>query len=948
MPAVRPAASNARWTLADTAFGFDDATDGSSKQLAAVLEPYLDACRSFLPEQAAEDDAFFEGLQRVTEHLLGSTDGMASCLVCLEAIRPTDPTWQCCSGTARPENISTGMVSGCFVQLHLPCIQSWARQQLMACQAKANGGSNAAGAQRPAAWGCPKCRREFTDIPSAYACYCGAVINPPFDPWSAPHSCGEQCARISGPCGHRCSMLCHPGPCPPCPRIIDAACYCGKVTATKRCGRNEYSCGGTCGRARACGHSCAATCHKVGHGSRYSWSGVILFSLMGGNIMTRMLHAIYLPSLPCILSQGECPPCIVLAPIPCRCGAEGHSLPCYQRGVFQCAKACGKQLSCGQHTCSLVCHSGDCPVCPFAATKTCPCGKVAAPSAVCGGAVPPCGQTCGKVLDCGVHRCEDRCHVGPCTQTCRALVEKTCHCGKTTRTVQCQEMFKCERRCAGMRPCGRHPCKRRCCDGACPPCEEVCNRRLKCGNHRCPAPCHQGPCAPCPLTAKIQCACGKTAYHVPCGREGTAPPPRCQHPCMVPSVCRHAGRQPPHRCHYGPCPGRQGAPACSLSCGSQLACGHLCSSPLCHDEPPVAVAEYAPPPPPILPGTELTKRQQAQQQAAPAAVQTALAVSARLDDAGPSSFLVACPPCAAVVECRCLGGHVVMPQACSAATPFACDNPCGQELACGHHACTMPCHDLKTQACSPCTLPCQVPRECGHACPRACHPDACAACDVTVTKPCHCGKTSVDFPCHQLAGVSPAELRCGKTCLRLLPRCPHFCQEACHEGACPGAVRCEAEVTVRCTCKRLKKKLPCCEVAAMLQRTGGGDGQYDESTSLRLLPCDEECAKLAGAVSTAGKVPAAAAKINEEKPLSSGRVPASGTVPAAPKLSAKEKMEQERQRKEQERRARLRVQRIKQCLVMMVLLVIMCVGAWTVSWLLKTLDQRAHEAWGEL
>jgi len=27
-------------------------------------------------------------------------------------------------------------------------------------------------------------------------------------------------------CGHKCLLLCHPGPCPPCPRIVDASCYC--------------------------------------------------------------------------------------------------------------------------------------------------------------------------------------------------------------------------------------------------------------------------------------------------------------------------------------------------------------------------------------------------------------------------------------------------------------------------------------------------------------------------------------------------------------------------------------------------------------------------------------------------------------------------------------------------------------------------------------------------
>ena len=32
---------------------------------------------------------------------------------------------------------------------------------------------------------------------------------------------------------------------------------------------------------------------------------------------------------------------------------------------------------------------------------------------------------------------------------------------------------RCDRRCTAMRSCGRHPCKRRCCDGRCPPCDQV-------------------------------------------------------------------------------------------------------------------------------------------------------------------------------------------------------------------------------------------------------------------------------------------------------------------------------------------------------------------------------------------------------------------------------------------------------------------------------------------
>lgn len=57
-------------------------------------------------------------------------------------------------------------------------------------------------------------------------------------------------------------------------------------------------------------------------------------------------------------------------------------------------------------------------------------------------------------------------------------------------------MCRCQTRCTRMRDCQRHPCKRRCCAGDCPPCDQPCNRRLKCGNHRCPAPCHPGKSPP--------------------------------------------------------------------------------------------------------------------------------------------------------------------------------------------------------------------------------------------------------------------------------------------------------------------------------------------------------------------------------------------------------------------------------------------------------------------
>ena len=47
------------------------------------------------------------------------------------------------------------------------------------------------------------------------------------DRWLAPHSCGAHCDKLLGCASrtcdaeaHTCLLLCHPGPCPPCPRQV--------------------------------------------------------------------------------------------------------------------------------------------------------------------------------------------------------------------------------------------------------------------------------------------------------------------------------------------------------------------------------------------------------------------------------------------------------------------------------------------------------------------------------------------------------------------------------------------------------------------------------------------------------------------------------------------------------------------------------------------------------
>jgi len=81
-------------------------------------------------------------------------------------------------------------------------------------------------------------------------------------PFSRHHAARLQACRRPRQCGHACSSQCHAGPCGACPQSVAAACYCGKLRTMKRCGHHEFSCGQQCGRELgACGHRCKDTCH---------------------------------------------------------------------------------------------------------------------------------------------------------------------------------------------------------------------------------------------------------------------------------------------------------------------------------------------------------------------------------------------------------------------------------------------------------------------------------------------------------------------------------------------------------------------------------------------------------------------------------------------------------------------------------------------------------------
>ena len=66
-------------------------------------------------------------------------------------------------------------------------------------------------------------------------------------------------------CEHKCTIPCHPGPCPKCPVMVQQSCFCGRVSRQVRCSTDvpAISCESACGKLLACGlHACALTCHS--------------------------------------------------------------------------------------------------------------------------------------------------------------------------------------------------------------------------------------------------------------------------------------------------------------------------------------------------------------------------------------------------------------------------------------------------------------------------------------------------------------------------------------------------------------------------------------------------------------------------------------------------------------------------------------------------------------
>lgn len=471
------------------------------------------------------------------------------CLVCCELVRPTQSVWSC---------------PNCYHILHLNCTTKWANSSLS-----------------DDGWRCPACQNVSKKIPREYFCFCGKQKNPQYNRSDVAHSCGELCGR-EDLCEHSCTLLCHPGPCPPCQAMVQRSCGCGRMTKPLQCSqKDDIACEATCAKPLNCGiHTCQQKCHV-----------------------------------------GDCKECEETLEHECHCGKQKKQVVCTVSNLdhtrFSCEEICGAQLSCKNHNCTKVCHDGSCGDCALSPTlvTSCPCGKqaiVKGERESCLDPIPTCKAVCGKQLSCGSpgahHVCNAKCHLEECPP-CNKTTTVKCRCGHMDQQIKCKQLqtraddARCKKRCNRMRSCAKHKCNQECCidyDHICP---KTCNQALTCGRHRCDKPCHRGSCNTCHRVSfdELTCECGAAVIFppVPCGTSK----PHCDKPCSRQHPCSHPVL---HNCHAEPncppcvvlttqyCYGKheqrktipcyQSSFSCGLACAKPLPCNrHKCIKP-CHQD----------------------------------------------------------------------------------------------------------------------------------------------------------------------------------------------------------------------------------------------------------------------------------------------------------------------------------------------------------------------------
>lgn len=186
----------------------------ASKQIQENLNRHISKYENLLESDGSEEEEDDEKADQLVDKVLGNYSSSdpafvnatralirsslqsASCLICIETIKKTDPVWNCVT---------------CYVSLHINCTQKWAKDSIFQLKQQQEEDSTRTVELN---WSCPNCRSVYSpnQVPSKYLCFCTKEVDPKFDPWLTPHSCGEKCFKSLQPeCKHKCVLLCHPG-----------------------------------------------------------------------------------------------------------------------------------------------------------------------------------------------------------------------------------------------------------------------------------------------------------------------------------------------------------------------------------------------------------------------------------------------------------------------------------------------------------------------------------------------------------------------------------------------------------------------------------------------------------------------------------------------------------------------------------------------------------------
>ena len=94
-------------------------------------------------------------------------------------------------------------------------------------------------------------------------CFCGQSAPATKRCFDKNWSCGKPCRKKLA-CGkHTCPVPCHDGPCPPCDKKSVQLCLCQRNQKMLNCSEPQWQCEEKCGKKLGCGyHMCEVVCHE--------------------------------------------------------------------------------------------------------------------------------------------------------------------------------------------------------------------------------------------------------------------------------------------------------------------------------------------------------------------------------------------------------------------------------------------------------------------------------------------------------------------------------------------------------------------------------------------------------------------------------------------------------------------------------------------------------------